>query len=117
MQTLLTIKTSKCKKNQLKMFVTFFFFDNKSVALINLIGILRNPKMISSLSTTPKTFSIPVATYKLGLPISIKVFDFNKFANSLDLDAFLSNPDISPCEFANSLFINKYHNHKLVIYI
>ena len=52
-----------------------------------------------------------MVTYKLGLPISTKIFNFNKFANSFNLDAFLSNPGISPCEYANSLFVDKYHNH------
>ena len=36
---------------------------------------------------------MPMVTYKLAPPISTKFFNFNKFANNLDLDLFLANPD------------------------
>ena len=52
-----------------------------------------------------------MVTYKLGLPISTKIFNFNKFVNSLDLDEFLANPNVLPCECENSSFADKHHRH------
>ena len=46
-----------------------------------LARILCDPEIASSLPATRKTFSIPVVIYKLGLPISNKIFDFNKYVN------------------------------------
>ena len=48
-------------------------------------------------------------TYKLGLPLSTKIFNFNHFVNALDLDEFILNPDILPCKCINSPFVDKYH--------
>ena len=87
------------------------FFDNKGVEFINLARILRDPDVISSLPNMPKKFSTPMVTYKLGLPISSKIFNFNKFVNSLNLDDFLANPNILPCECENSPFSDKNHKH------
>ena len=49
--------------------------------------------------------------YKLGLPLSTKIFNFNHFVSTLDLDEFLSNPGILPCKFNSSPFADKYHKH------
>ena len=70
--------------------------------------ILRYPEIVWSLPITPETFSLPVVTCKLGLPISSKVFNFNKFVNLLYLNGFLSNSDNLPCECANSPLVYKY---------
>ena len=52
-----------------------------------------------------------MVTYKLGLPLSTKIFNFNPFVNRLDLDEFLLNPNILPCKCINSPFADKYHKH------
>ena len=52
-----------------------------------------------------------MVTYKLGVPLSTKNFNFNHFVNTLDLDEFLLNPDILPCKCINSSFADKYHKH------
>ena len=52
-----------------------------------------------------------MVTYKLGLPLSTKIFNFNHFVNTLDFDEFLLNLDILPCKCINSPFANKYHKH------
>ena len=85
-------------------------FDNKGVELINIAHILGHPEISSALPTSIE-FSIPMVTYKLGLPLSTKIFNFNHFVNTLDLDEFLLNPDILPCKCINSPFADKYHKH------
>ena len=87
------------------------FFDNKGVEFINLARILRDPEIVSLIPDTPHKFSIPMVTYTLGIPISSKIFNFNKFVDSLDLDEFLSNPNSLPCECNNSPFADKHHKH------
>ena len=52
-----------------------------------------------------------MVTYKHGLPLSTKIFNFNHFVNTLDLDEFLLDPDILPCKCINSPFADKYHKH------
>lgn len=102
-----TLKPPKFKKNLPKN-VCNIFSGEKGVKYINLACILRDPEIISSLPITPETFSIPVVTCELGLPISTNVFNFNKFVNLLDLNGFLSNSHILPCECANSPLVYKY---------
>ena len=55
-----------------------------------------------------------MVTYKLTPPISTKLFKFNKFVSSLDLDLFLTNPDSLPCKCDNSPFADRHR--KQVIY-
>ena len=62
-----------------------------------------------------------MVTCKLGLPLSTKIFNFNLFVNTLDLDEFLLNPDIphvhsDPAKSANiSLRMREFENNKLII--
>ena len=42
----------------------------------------------SSLPTTPIKFPMPIVTYKLGLRLSVKIFNFNQFVNILYLNVF-----------------------------
>ena len=51
-----------------------------------------------------------MATYKLELPISTKIFNFNQFFNTLDLDGFLQNPEILSCNCDRSPY-DKHHEH------
>ena len=55
-----------------------------------------------------------MATCRLGFPISTKMLNFNKFVDSLDLNVFISNLVILPCECASLLFADRYHNHTAV---
>ena len=99
----------KLKKKPLEN-ICNIFFDNQEVELVNIARILRDPEISSALPTSIE-FPIPTMTYKLGLPLSTKMFNFNNFVNTLDLDEFLLNPDILPCKCINSPFANKYHKH------
>lgn len=40
-----------------------------------------------------------------------KIFNFNKFVAYLNVDSFLQDQSILPCECANSAFTNKHHGH------
>ena len=43
----------------------------------------------------------------------LKIFNFNQFVNTLDLDAFLSNPEILPCNSDGSSYGDKHYKHIL----
>lgn len=103
-------KHLKCKKKPPEN-VFNQFVDYESNEFVNLARILHGPYIMSSLPIIPKTFSLPMVTNKLVLPISTKIFNFNKFVNSLHQDALLPNPDILPCQHPNSTFVFKYHNY------
>ena len=87
------------------------FFDNKGIEFINLARILRDPEITSLMPNTAVKFSTPMVTYKLGLPISCKIFNFNKFVNSLDLDDFINNPTSLPCDCHDFPFADEHHKH------
>ena len=55
-----------------------------------------------------------MVTCILGLPISTKIFNFNKFDNSRDLNAFLSNLDTLLASVLIHLFFDKCHNHIII---
>ena len=52
-----------------------------------------------------------MVTYQLSSPLSSKVFNFNNFVNDLDLDEFLRDPSVLPCECEHSSFSDKHHKH------
>ena len=81
---------------------------------MNIARILRDPDIVKSLPSSSVKFLIPMATHKLTLSISTKFFNFNKFANNLDLDLFLTNLDSLPCKCNNSPFVDKYHKHIVI---
>ena len=76
----------QAKKKQHKTCVVSFL-DNKGVEVINHERILRDPDIAQP--TTCVKFPKSMVNFKLGLPISIKISNFNQFVNTLDLDAFL----------------------------
>ena len=86
-------------------------FDNKGVEFINLSRILHDPDITSSLPSTPIKFPIPMVTYQLCSPLSTKIFNFNTFVNNLNLDEFIRDPHILPCNCENSFFKDDHHNH------
>ena len=54
---------------------------------------------------------IPMVVYKLTDTIRSKLFNYKDFVQSLDVDLFLSDNNIPPCECENSPFVNSHHNH------
>ena len=78
---------------------------------INIGIILRDLDITSSLPTTSVKFPIPISTYKLGLSLSTKIFNFNQFMNTLGLDVFVLNPEVLPCNCDGSSHADKCHKH------
>ena len=58
-----------------------------------------------------KSFTPPTVVYSLNSPISSKIFNFNKFVSSLDVERFLQDSSSLPCSCENSPFSDRNHNH------
>ena len=71
--------------------------------MINLLSILNNPDVISSIPSAMTYFEPPTVVYTLNKSISSKIFNFNKFIASLDVPAFLKDGSILPCSCPSSL--------------
>ena len=52
-----------------------------------------------------------MAVYELAETIHSKLFIYKKFVQSIDVDSFLSDNTVLPCECHNSPFLNQDHNH------
>ena len=86
-------------------------FKNKGIEMVNLTSILQSAEVKETLPSTAKTFSPPTIVYSLDNPISTKIFNFNKFTASLDVDEFLRNPNSLPCSCEHSPFSDNHHKH------
>ena len=84
---------------------------SKGVEVINIARILRDPDIVKSLPSSSVQITMPMVTYKLTPPISIKFSIFNKFVNNLYLDLFLTNPDSIPCKCNNFPFADRHLKH------
>ena len=79
--------------------------------MINLSRILRDKSLEETLPSTPIKFSVPMITYKLSTPIASTIFNFKKFVETLDIDAYLNDETILPCFCHNSPFTDPHHKH------
>ena len=86
-------------------------FRNKGIEMVNLSSILHNSDVIDTIPSAAKNFTPPTVVYTLDSPIGQKIFNFNKFVTSLNVENFIQNNSILPCECANSTFSNKHHGH------
>jgi len=86
-------------------------FVNKGIEMVNLPRILNNKTVTSAIPNTK--FETPTVVYNLDQPIESKIFNFNNFVNTLDLNAFVNDNTILPCNCANSPFIDNHHKHIL----
>ena len=85
-------------------------FDNKAIDFINVQRIFRDKEVLNSLPTDLRKNS-PMVVYELTESIHSKLFNYKKFVQSLDVDSFLVDNTILPCECQQSPFINHDHNH------
>lgn len=85
-------------------------FNNKAVDFINIQKILRDKNVCNTL---PHSFrkNIPTVVYQLSDTIRSRLFNYKKFVQSLDVDTFLSDNSILPCNCDHSPFINADHGH------
>ena len=87
------------------------FFDNKAVELINLSRIFNDPVVKGAIPDLPSVFDTPTIVYNLSNSIGSHIFNYNKFVNTLDINSFINDETILPCECEGSPFIDKDHNH------
>ena len=79
--------------------------------MVNIPAILNSPDVMGSIPSIAKGFVTPTIVYNLDQPISSKIFNFNKFTTNFNIDEFLINDSILPCECENSCFTDKNHKH------
>lgn len=79
--------------------------------MISLLSIFNRANVKSSLISNEFYFVTPIVTYDLTAPIRSKIFNFNNLV--LDVDLFLANPTIFPCDCEKSIFVGKDHGHIL----
>ena len=79
--------------------------------MVNLSSILHSTEVNNTIPSVAKTFTPPTIVYSLDSPIASKIFNFNKFVTSLDVNSFLKDNSILPCHCANSSFSDKHHGH------
>ena len=85
-------------------------FHNKAIDFINIQRILRNQDVKDMLPSELKE-DTPMVVYELVDTIHSKLFNYKKFVQSIDVDSFLADNSIFPCECKDSPFINVDHKH------
>ena len=87
-------------------------FDNKGIEYINVSRIFHEQSVKSALPNHIN-FDTPTVVYNLESPIYSKIFNFNKFVSQLDINEFLKDNSILPCNCAGSRFKDPHHQHIL----
>ena len=87
-------------------------FNNKAMDFINIHKIIRDKRVINSLPHEVRN-DIPTVIYQLTDSIRSKLFNYKEFVQTLDVDSFLQDNTILPCDCINSPFVDPYHNHIL----
>lgn len=103
-------KPHKPKKARPKN-ICSIFFDNKAVEMINFSKIVKDVSLVACLPSIPTKFESPMITYKLRGPISSKIFNYNKFVKSIDVDQALADDSRFPCSCHDSEFKDNFHDH------
>ena len=85
-------------------------FNNKALDFISFGRILRDKEVIKALPSNLRQDS-PTIVYQLTDTIRSKLFNYKEFVQSIDVDAFLADNSILPCDCASSSFVNHDHGH------
>ena len=88
-------------------------FSNKALDFINLSKLLRSPAAMASLPPQIDKTEIPMIIYTLNQPIRSKIFNYNDFIKSLDLNEFVNNNTSIKCSCKDfdSSFVNNHFGH------
>ena len=86
-------------------------FSNKGIELVNLSQILHQQSVIDTVPSVARSFKPPTIVHSLDAPIGSKIFNFNKFVSSLDVDLFLRDSSSLPCHCSDSPFKDDHHGH------
>ena len=90
--------------------------NSKAIEFINFPSILHDPVGRSSFPSNINNFdnfNVPTVFNTLGKPIHSRIFHFNKFVSNLDIDRFLQDNNILPCNYEGCEFIDQHHKHIL----
>ena len=87
-------------------------FNNKALDFININRILKDKEIVNTLPSNLKSDS-PTVVYQLTDTIRSKLFNYKEFVQSIDVDAFLADSSILPCDCEHSPFVNGHHGHIL----
>ena len=85
-------------------------FSNKAIDFINLNKILKNEDINQTLPDNLRN-DVPMVVYNLTNTIRSKIFNYKGFVQSLDVDTYLRDDTILPCECDHSTFANVHHGH------
>ena len=85
-------------------------FSNKAHDFINIHYILKNKDVRNSLPSHLVQDS-PMVVHRLCDTVRSKLFNYKEFVQGIDVDSFLANPDILPCDCHLSPFKNNDHGH------
>ena len=86
-------------------------FLNKGIEMINVPRLLHSPSLASTFPKQAGCYKAPTVVYKLEDTIRSSIFNFNHFVKTLDLDKFMEDNTILPCNCGKSPFIDNHHNH------
>lgn len=86
-------------------------FSNKGVESVNLSSILHDKDVLEKVPSVAKSFTPPTVVYSLDSPIGSKIFNFNNFVTSLDVDKFLRDQTSLPCHCKDTSFSDSHHGH------
>ena len=111
METRLFVNKKDTPKNIKTTNKLNIFFINKGVEIINLPKILRSKIVSSKMPCSMSKDDIPMVTYKLQPPIRSKIFNHKKFVESLDINSFIQDENIIPCNCENSPYKDSEHGH------
>ena len=81
--------------------------------MINLPARFNSTNVKSSLVSNKWNFITPTLVYDLTASIRAKIFNFNNFVLELDVDQFLADPTILPCNCDKFPFVEKDDGHIL----
>ena len=96
-------------KKKVPKFRIHLLFSSKAYDFINLPAIFRNASCIDLL---PNDFTIednPMVVFSLVEPIRRKVFNYNKFVSSLNVDDIESIPCF--CKDFDNIYLDQHHRH------
>ena len=83
-------------------------FNNKAIDFINIHKILKDNDTLQALPNKLRD-DVPMVVYNLTNTIRSQIFNYKSFVQSLDIDTFLRDESILPCNCHHSPFTDDNH--------
>ena len=77
--------------------------------MTKLPSVFDSTNVQSSLVTNESNFVTPSVIYDLTVPIRSKIFNFDNLVSDLNVDQFLDDVTILPCNCNEAVFANEDH--------